>query len=109
MWDVVSLAALCAMERARAGLRAATRGHALEPGKQAQEPTALGAAVTPLEIARARAVLDFWQHVQGFTELGLPRRGWDGVGPDHPILFSVGNLRRNRPLFQTVSYVERKA
>jgi hypothetical protein len=85
VWDVVSLAALSAIERARAGLRAATRGHALEPGKEAQGPTAGAAAGTPLEVARARAELDFWQWAQGFAELGVPRRGWDDVGPDHPM------------------------
>ncbi len=30
---------------------------------------------TPLEAARARAVLDFWQRAQGFAELGVPRHG----------------------------------
>ena len=96
VWDVVSLAALSAMERARAGLRAATRGHASQPGEETQEPTAAG---TPLEVARARAVLDFWQRVQGFAELGVPRRGWEDVGPDHPILSVVdGRLVCAQPI-----------
>ena len=88
VWDVVSLAALAAMERARAGLRAVNR-RAAPPtlGGDAQEPA--DALATPLEVAIARAVLDFWQRVQGFAELGVPRRGWDGVGPDHPILSVV--------------------
>jgi hypothetical protein len=93
---VVSLAALSAMERARAGLRAATRGHASQPEEETQEPTAAG---TPLEVARARAVLDFWQRVQGFAELGVPRRGWEDVGPDHPILSVVdGRLVCAQPI-----------
>jgi hypothetical protein len=42
MWDVVSLAALSAMERARVGLRAATRRVALdEPEVDVQEPPPL--------------------------------------------------------------------
>ncbi len=69
--------------------RSATRGHALEPGEEAQEPTAGAAAGTPLEVARARTVLDFWQRAQGFTELGVPRHGWEDVGPYHPILSVV--------------------
>ena len=95
VWDVVSLAALSAMERARAGLRAATR-RAPAPGEEAQEP--VGPPASPLEVAKGRAVLDFWQRVQGFAELGVPRRGWGGVGPDHPILSVVGGrLRCSQP------------
>jgi hypothetical protein len=52
VWDVVSLAAVSAMERARAGLRGSTRGHALEPREEAQEPTAGAAAGTPPDVAR---------------------------------------------------------
>ena len=73
------------MERARAGLRAANRHAAPStPGEEAQEPA--GPPGTPPEVAVARAVLDFWQRVQGFAELDVQRRIWDGVGPDHPIL-----------------------
>ena len=45
---------------------------------------------THIEVAKARGVLDFWQRVQGFAEMGIPRRGWDGVGSDHPIIAAVG-------------------
>lgn len=80
VWDVVALAALTAMERARVGLRAATR-----PGAAAGDP----GAPPPVEVAKARAILEFWQRVKGFTELGVPRRGWDGVGTNHPIISIV--------------------
>ena len=84
VWDIISLAALSAMERARVGLRAASRqapAHDAEAGL---------AAPAPIEVAKSRAVLEFWQRLQGFAELGLPRRGWEGVGSDHPILAVVG-------------------
>ena len=44
----------------------------------------------PIEVAKARGVLDFWQRVQGFAEMGIPQRGWDGVESDHPIVAAVG-------------------
>ena len=76
-----------------------THTHALEPGEEAQEPTGGAAAGSPLEVARARAVLDFWQRAQGFAELGVPRRGWEDVGPDHPILSVVdGRLVCAQPI-----------
>ena len=98
VWDVVALAALTAMERARAGLRAATR-HA---GAQ-QDAAPAGApheeGQPPVEVAKARAVLELWQRLKGFAELGVPRRGWGGVGPDHPILSVVdGQLRCADPI-----------
>lgn len=80
VWDIVSLAALTAMERARVGLRAATR-NAPVPQEAAQP-----GAPAPVEVAKSRAVLEFWQRLRGFAELGTPRRNWGGVGPDHPIL-----------------------
>ena len=76
-WDVICLAALTAMERARVGLRA-VRDQPAAPGTPA-----------PVEVAKARAVLEFWQRVKGFAELDVPRRGWEGVGADHPILAVV--------------------
>ena len=48
-----------------------------------------GATLSHL-VAKARAVLEFWQRLRGFAELGVPKRGWDGVGPDHPILAVAG-------------------
>lgn len=77
VWDVICLAALTAMERARVGLRAA------------RDQPATPEAPAPVEVAKARAMLEFWQRVRGFAALGVPRRGWDGVGPDHPILAVV--------------------
>ena len=90
VWDVVALAAISAMERARVGLRA-----------NSHQATAPGEPNHPdqLEIAKGRAVLDFWQRVRGFAELGTPRRGWEGVGPNHPILSidEAGSLRCTPP------------
>jgi hypothetical protein len=100
VWDVVALAALAAMEHARRHLRAAIRPAAAEGA----EAGAAGAAAGPqpevgggeevprIEMAKARAVLEFWQRLRGFAELGVPRRGWEEVGGDHPIL-SVVNGR----------------
>ena len=90
VWDVVALAALSAMERTRVGLRTNSR-QAADPGDPNQPDQ--------LETAKGRAVLDFWQRVRGFAELGTPRRGWEGVGPDHPILSvdEEGNLRCTHP------------
>jgi hypothetical protein len=74
---LICLAALTAMERARVGLRAVR-----------EQPAAPGTPA-PVEVAKARAVLEFWQRVKGFAELDVPRRGWEGVGADHPILAVV--------------------
>lgn len=92
VWDIISLAALTAMERARVGLRAATRN---VPAPQA---TAQPGTPSPVEVAKARAVLEFWQRLRGFAEMGVPRHNWDGVGPDHPILaVTEGRLQCAQP------------
>ena len=89
VWDVVALAAITAMERARVGLRAAmgrtSSAASGGAGPDQQAPPA------PIEVAKARAVLEFWQRLRGFAELGVPRKGWEGVGPDHPILSVSGD------------------
>jgi len=44
---------------------------------------------TPAEVserALRRVIPDFWGRLAGFAQLGVPRRGWDAVGPRHPIL-----------------------
>ncbi|PNH12411.1 hypothetical protein TSOC_000628 [Tetrabaena socialis] len=105
-WDVVALAALAAMEHARRHLRAAIRPAAAEGA----EADATGAAARPqpevgsgeevpqVEMAKARAVLEFWQRLRGFAALGVPRRGWDEVGSDHPILsVADGRMRCAHP------------
>ena len=88
VWDVICLAALSAMKRGRVGMRSATR-YAPGPNEDAE-----AGAPTPVEVANARAVLDFWQRLRVFAELGVPKRGWDGVGPDHPILAVAGERLR---------------
>jgi hypothetical protein len=135
VWDVVALAALAAMERARVGLRAAAGPRAAGVGAEGattaaaatgeeappaagqlqantaaasppphpQLPPADGNGATappaPVEVAKARAVVDFWQRVRGFAELGVPRQGWGGVGADHPILAVVeGTMRCAQPV-----------
>jgi hypothetical protein len=45
--------------------------------------------VPPLELACARAVADFWSRLLQFTQLGVPRKGWDGVHSTHPVLAVV--------------------
>ena len=90
MWDIVALAALTAMEKARVGLRAASN-HAMGGGAEATDglvqATGSTQATPPaIEVAKAREVLEFWQRIRGFAELGMPNQGWDEVGPNHPIL-----------------------
>ena len=51
-------------------------------------------AASPLDRARARAVVDFWARLRSFAGLGVPRRGWDRVGPQHPILAVAGEQGR---------------
>jgi hypothetical protein len=133
VWDVVALAALAAMERARTGLRAvagpaavgvaaangtaeaadvegaphqaAQAALAAAPAQQEQPPAASGGTVgatvappPPIEVAKARAVVDFWQRLRGLAMLGVPQKGWDGVGTDHPILSVVdGDMRCVHP------------
>ncbi len=49
---------------------------------------------SPLERACARAAADFWVRLRSFAALGVPRRGWGQVGPNHPVLSVVdGRLR----------------
>ncbi|GFR43104.1 hypothetical protein Agub_g3953, partial [Astrephomene gubernaculifera] len=79
VWDVVVLAALSAMEEGRRLLRARVR----ESGSAGVVPGL--AAVVALS-----AVSWFWGQLRGFACLGVPRRGWAGVGPSHPFLRIVG-------------------
>jgi len=87
VWDVIALAAVSAMEVGRRYLLAT--GHAV--------------GVAPAELseqALRRAVPDFWGRLAGFAQLGVPRQGWDSVGPRHPILRVVdGRLVCVGPVF----------
>ncbi len=93
VWDVVALAALTAMERGRAHLRAVVRGGGAGQGTQAAEGQPVVAP--PLDRAVARAEAAFWASLEGFAALGQPRgTGWQAVGPEHPFLaVSEGRLR----------------
>lgn len=71
------LAAASAMERGRWALRTA-RLAAVVGGSAAVSRERV-AAVCRL------AVADFWPRLHGFVALGVPRRGWRLVGPDHPV------------------------
>ncbi len=54
---------------------------------------------SPLERACARAAADFWVRLRSFAALGVPRRGWGQVGPNHPVLSVVdGRLRVAQPV-----------
>ena len=74
VWDVVVLAALSAIEAGRRYLHA----------NHASDPAAVCAR------AKVKAVADFWSRLQDFASLGLPRKGWSGVGSAHPLLRVVG-------------------
>lgn len=74
VWDVVALAAIGAMETGRRFLMAALQR------VEVVDPAVLCAQ------AQRRAVSDFWGRLQGFAMLGVPRQGWELVGPRHPIL-----------------------
>ena len=49
---------------------------------------AAGAASAPLVLAALRAgvVAKFWALLRDFADLGVPRKGWDGVSAGHPFL-----------------------
>ncbi|GIL42183.1 hypothetical protein Vafri_245 [Volvox africanus] len=59
-------------------------------GGQTQMVATTAAASSPLHRARVRAVADFWARLHSFAALGIPRRGWDQVGSQHPILAVAG-------------------
>jgi hypothetical protein len=47
------------------------------------------------------AVVDFWGRLHGFTQFGLPKRGWGSVGRYHPILRVIETgLRCAGPSFE---------
>jgi hypothetical protein len=107
VWDVVATAALSAVEHGRVRLRGMTRAAAAQEGAAAAAAAAAAEAdpdpdavpptqltpplpgVTPVQLACARAVADFWSRLLQFAQLGVPRKGWDGVDATHPILAVV--------------------
>ena len=116
VWDVVVMAALAAIEHGRVRLRGMTRAAAAQGGQAAAAAaaaTTVAAAadaagtepdldeipptqltppqpgVNPVELACARAVADFWSRLLQFSQLGVPRKGWDEVDATHPILAVV--------------------
>ncbi len=91
VWDVVSLAALSAMEAGRRYLRARTRAAEAQPTQQQQQEAA---GPTALERARSIAIADFWARLKGFAALGVPKKGWRQVGPHHPLLAVAGGRVR---------------
>ncbi|GIL87818.1 hypothetical protein Vretifemale_15866, partial [Volvox reticuliferus] len=81
------------------------------PSIYTTQPTLDNAAQTtasPLDRARARTVADFWTRLHSFAALGIPKYGWDRVGPQHPILAIVGaQMRCDSPLEITGRGAER--
>ena len=75
VWDVVVLACISAMELGRRFLKTGSGRGALGHDSDALVSRAIN-----------RAVSDFWARLRGFAALGVPRQGWAGVGPAHPIL-----------------------
>jgi hypothetical protein len=118
VWDVVAMAALAAIEHGRVRLRGMTRAAAAQGDQAAAAaaaPTEAAAAATagaeadpdevpptqltppqpgvnPIELACARAVADFWSRLLQFAQLGVPRKGWEGVDATHPILAVVDGM-----------------
>ncbi|PNH07044.1 hypothetical protein TSOC_006554 [Tetrabaena socialis] len=85
IWDAVTLVVQPATERARVGLRTAT--HHTAGGEVAGGAAGAGVALPlAVEVAKVRAVLEFWQRPRGYAELGVPRRGSGEVGAERPIL-----------------------
>ena len=76
VWDVVVLAAISAMEVGRQFMAAALKNPA--GGVMA------GSALRDRAIQRV--VADFWVRLRTFAALGVPRSGWEAVGPHHPWL-----------------------
>jgi hypothetical protein len=76
VWDVVTLAALNSLEWAR------RTGRARRPFS----PAGAGSAPLVLAALRAGVVAKFWALLRDFADLGVPRKGWDGVSAGHPFL-----------------------
>ncbi|GIL89965.1 hypothetical protein Vretifemale_17702, partial [Volvox reticuliferus] len=65
-------------------------------------------AASPLDQARAHTVADFSTRLHSFAALGIPKHGWDRVGPQHPILAIVGvQMRCESPVEITSHGAER--
>jgi hypothetical protein len=100
VWDVVAMAALAAMERGRCVLYAARRrwlsATATTAPPNTQQQIGLPQLLdqqqqqSPQEIATEQAiqtaVIDLWGRIKSFAALGIPRKGWDEVGEQHPFL-----------------------
>ncbi len=95
VWDVVVLAALSAVEHARRRLRTGTRVAQQQGGiNHAAEEDAL----SPIEVAKAKAVTGFWRRLHDLAGLGLPWKGWREVSIGHPILaVQNGRIRVRQP------------
>ena len=111
VWLVVCLAALAAMEAGRRRLwrelkrREEAAGDGLRQTRIPEHfaPAAGGPVQpppppppSPLELASARAVAEFWAGLQSFVSLGVPEdtaRAWGaaGVGASHPFFGVVGD------------------
>ena len=90
VWDVVVLAAISAMEHGRRFMEATRK----------KDPTILPGPIL-MESAISQVVADLWSRLKGFAALGLPRKGWNAVGPRHPFLRVVSDklicARQERP------------
>ncbi len=76
VWHVMVMAAIpvATMETGR-HFMAATLRWGCDQGE-----LSLKAGVELAESGARRAVMDFWGRPQGFTQLGVPKRGWASVG-----------------------------
>ena len=95
VWDVIVMAAISAMETGRRFMAATMRR-----GAGQGEPR-LEAGTDLAERGARRAVIDFWGRLHGFTQLGVPKRGWASVGRHHPVLrVTESGLRCSGPSFE---------
>jgi hypothetical protein len=76
VWDVVALAVLNSLEWARRSVRA----------RRPFPPAGPGSAAAVLAALQATVLVKFWSLLRDFADLGLPRKGWDGVSAGHPFL-----------------------
>jgi hypothetical protein len=76
VWDVVVLAVLNSLEWARRSALA----------RRPFSPVGPGSAAAVLAAMQEGVLVKSWSLLRDFADLGLPRKGWDGVTAGHPFL-----------------------
>ncbi len=95
MWGVIVMAAIAAMETGRRYMAATLRRGADQGAPSLEAGVELG------ERGARQTVIDSCGRQQGFTQLGVPKRGWASMGRYHPILrVTETDLRCSGPSFE---------